>query len=1223
MVSWNPFAGYEDLERRRIIDRARIAAGIGAVEAESPSRNPFERFVDIGRDVARRVSDPFISSNPDDFRLLPLAHEEDLSDDPSIKDLALSPFASFLPPSFETGAPRPLQPAARAVRGLVSPGGIILSPLGGARASAASFAGSVAGGTAGSTFGPTGEMIGSLAGGVLPGARLAPRAAGILPGVPEEIVGGQAARTPKSVQEAIRAKELEDLAAQAPSQGTLGSPGQAIPGVDMPAPRTPRTIDVARRDAVIRDIEEGAPSPFAAYEPGSMPEEAFGRVPPGDFQDYVGDEYGAILPRRVSPPPTGSFDEFYGPQTGRADITPLGDIEGTLPGPGPILRSSLEEIYGPYAGTPPLGARPPARPPKPTFYDINAGSQQEFAPPYSGEGAPPRAAGQPPVPPTPAITAAAGAQPPTPPPVAPAASQLPSETARSLKQAAAMVAQDRPGAISKVVDYAPGVRKFRDWERPGRQLPENVLGAQVAENSAREELAQEFFSTRMPLLERMEQAFGEDASRGAKTNVRFLGSAKEAANDITGTVVDIADNPELYDLNPAQKQFLADFDARNTDYLRRVNKGYGTEIGEFAPKPGGAFLPHLEADDASLEALEAYYGSAARAAVAASGRSKERIFQTARERMAADPSFKPNTDVSDLLRRMDAHKSGAASGVVFRAGVGGLDAQPVGSATAHTYKPVNLGGGVIRWFPAKEAKQIEELRQPAAQSGFVRLLADLQATVLGGDLSPLTIQFGQKVLFHPGATATQLIRGKAAWSPDKLAGLVRDDPQGWKDFAFATGRSISEPVPGEFGVGFLSKIPKAGEKISDLNTRLYNFVLSAAKNDFVDDVRQLERSGLSHEDAIAVAGDFSQRMIPAMNTTRYGLSRAQGQARRAPFTSISFIRKSGELLMDATRGYAKIAAGGGKVLKLTPKEDLAVRRVTKAAAFVGTVSVASAVLEAERTGQDPLDAAWDALTPTSPRFLSIVIMGKRLPLGGPLRALFKASYPQRVKGSPVPIPFGGIVPYAEYRVTPALGTAYHVARNRDVQQRPIYKAKDSTVVKALRIGEYAIERFSPVTPATVIRDVRTGELGPETAGAVTGQFFGQNLAPARTVGDLRREWEKDFAPYEKLPTNPREAKDKKVLTRSEYRKRNPEVDAKLFLANKLESLETIKARTIALDLMRELRISMEDVKAFEVQKYESDERRLLRRYFERQLGQKAMRGSENAAPARIPVGATR
>jgi len=164
--------------------RARLLAGIGAVEAGAPARNPFERFMDRGLDIARTISDPFISKDPDDFRFLPLAHPDDVPDKFGLKEFLSSPFTPFAPPGFAEAFPEPLQPTGRVLRSLTSPGSIALLPFGGVGRSAYSVAGSAAGAQGLAPFGETAEGIGAMLGGFAqPGAlaRGAPRKLGVLP----------------------------------------------------------------------------------------------------------------------------------------------------------------------------------------------------------------------------------------------------------------------------------------------------------------------------------------------------------------------------------------------------------------------------------------------------------------------------------------------------------------------------------------------------------------------------------------------------------------------------------------------------------------------------------------------------------------------------------------------------------------------------------------------------------------------------------------------------------------------------------------------------------------------------------------------------------------------------------------------------------------------------------------------------------------------------------
>lgn len=208
MVS--PFADYEDPKRarwRRALGIApdappeRVDALLSELEARGLGEPPDGQREAVEERLGLRPSNPFeryVTHPLARFgraakNIMPDADPADVADMQApggFPDAVQAPFLSFLPRSFETGAPEPLQPAARVVRGVVSPGGIGTLGIGGARAGLASVGGSVAGATAGAPFGPVGETVGSMVGGVLPGARVAPGAMGVTRGVP---VGGQVA----------------------------------------------------------------------------------------------------------------------------------------------------------------------------------------------------------------------------------------------------------------------------------------------------------------------------------------------------------------------------------------------------------------------------------------------------------------------------------------------------------------------------------------------------------------------------------------------------------------------------------------------------------------------------------------------------------------------------------------------------------------------------------------------------------------------------------------------------------------------------------------------------------------------------------------------------------------------------------------------------------------------------------------------------------------------
>jgi len=70
-------------------------------------------------------------------------------------------------------------------------------------------------------------------------------------------------------------------------------------------------------------------------------------------------------------------------------------------------------------------------------------------------------------------------------------------------------------------------------------------------------------------------------------------------------------------------------------------------------------------------------------------------------------------------------------------------------------------------------------------------------------------------------------------------------------------------------------------------------------------------------------------------------------------------------------------------------------------------------------------------------------------------------------------------------------------------------------------------------------------------------------------GGLNRDYEKAKDAYYKIPTDPDVRKERGLPTRTEFRRRNPELDAQLFVAGQFSTLQSPKAKRIAKELIVE------------------------------------------------------
>ncbi|MFA4917422.1 MAG: hypothetical protein WC560_12240, partial [Syntrophales bacterium] len=243
-----------------------------------------------------------------------------------------------------------------------------------------------------------------------------------------------------------------------------------------------------------------------------------------------------------------------------------------------------------------------------------------------------------------------------------------------IEQAREQVLQDRPGAISNLLQRIPGIKQARQFERPALKMAgdkEYILTAGVAENQAGVDVLTDAVSTRFNLFKDIERGFGKKALQGGRVNVKFVGTPEEAANPLTNTLKDIADNPELYELTPEMKQTLKTINDRNNQILKKVVDDYGAKINKYPTKPDGAYLPNVDASENMIIEIERELRPVAR------GESKPRFYPSARARMAEDESFVPEFNVQKLIDGLDNFKAGSARGMTFREVIGGKTKQEV------------------------------------------------------------------------------------------------------------------------------------------------------------------------------------------------------------------------------------------------------------------------------------------------------------------------------------------------------------------------------------------------------------------------------------------------------------------------------------------------------------------------------------------------------------------
>jgi len=494
--------------------------------------------------------------------------------------------------------------------------------------------------------------------------------------------------------------------------------------------------------------------------------------------------------------------------------------------------------------------------------------------------------------------------------------------------------------------------------------------------------------------------------------------------------------------------------------------------------------------------------------------------------------------------------------------------------------------GIFRYFPVKEAQSLRQLLE-VSRNPLLSLAWEIRNFDFNLDLSPMTgIHLPLGFLSDPVGTTRQLVKGisgavqRREWlrglTQAGLADNIAKDPVSWGEFAAVTGRPIGATAT-EFAGGMLRRIPG----YSKANDAMFTAVTYRSKAMFDDLARSLEKTGVPHNEAIVAASEVTHSAIPLIDHALLGQSQARAKLLQSVTISPSFLLRPPALLAEAAKALVK----AGLKQPLTAKEKLSLRVVLTMGATIETISVSTAVINAQREGRDVAEAAIDALFDMAIHLPG----GRKIPLGGPYRSLINALKPRWVnKTMDYMIPFAGVPRWAIGKLTPLLRTQYDLIRDKDFFNRKIMTGEFP--VNILQAAAYQIEGAVPLTISAWIEGWRTGASLEETALESGTQLLGTSIYDRPGPWGLRTEWRDELRDYWAIPSTAIEQKAKGFpWSRTTYRKMHPEVDAKLFITGQVGSLQTDFAVREVFKLMQENNVQPDKIYAIRERKEKQSE----------------------------------
>ena len=660
---------------------------------------------------------------------------------------------------------------------------------------------------------------------------------------------------------------------------------------------------------------------------------------------------------------------------------------------------------------------------------------------------------------------------------------VPEAIAHALQQSRNAIREDGQVA-EQLLDMLPGGSAVHNVFNPSGKLTLAVRQAYWAAGSVMNTLRMRLMPSRLTYQEQMLQRFGglDDAP-----NVRYIGSetgtrpltvldpatgkgrvmqVPDAEHPLRGKLVDIAENPTMYDLMPDDRALLAQVDTRNTEALSVARTQYGVQAGEY-PVTGVMHLPII--DKKGLPGIEIKQESDALIA----GRFSPRRFETITERMA-DPvaglGFEPVTDMRYLLEALDESKINAAGGSAMRWGIGGQVENTGG------LRYIEQWGVYVTDETAASFQHLTGGQPGAAEDALTNVLNSWRQLRLSADSSPLTIQGALSAAADPVGTARALVsafaRGDLAdmLSSRSLADDWARDPDSWIRFASNVGIQTRLGTPEEFRAGVTEKLPLIGGKIKGMNDSLFNLNVRAMKRMYDQQIALLVREGTGLDVAEAAAADTVTRIIPFMAARKLGLNAARQRWENALPTSASFIRQTLAFTTEAATGYIKLGALAvdkvtpgtiGQWARLSARERLAVQVFTQMQGTMLGLSVASSIATADERHLTVAEAAQRAVDPRGGDFMRLWFSNTfSVPLGGPHRGLARAvartlspSTWDSATG-----PAGGLIDYAEGRLSPGLSVLGDVAANADFLGQRIFNGNFAENIASglLYLGEQVL-----------------------------------------------------------------------------------------------------------------------------------------------------------------------
>ena len=347
--------------------------------------------------------------------------------------------------------------------------------------------------------------------------------------------------------------------------------------------------------------------------------------------------------------------------------------------------------------------------------------------------------------------------------------------------------------------------------------------------------------------------------------------------------------------------------------------------------------------------------------------------------------------------------------------------------------------------------QIERLHQNSFQ-GVFRVADEFRANVLVMDASVATIQ-GAVAFFASPVTVTRSLPDaiKHLRDLDSYNNWIKQKQEsGVIDRWHSAGGGTLHQQEAEFRPQGIERIPLLGKGVREVNDALWRAVNTFSLEMFEQDSAWLRKQFPDAPQSVldSASRSVANQLVPRISPGQTGRSQRRAAQERLVMVSPSFAMQPFNAVFGSARGAAALAeqalaklalhrgADSEAWIKLRPRDQLALRRVSTLAAGTMALSVASAVLSAEANKQSVEDAIAEVMNPQSGRFMSIVLGNEgSIPLGSAYRSVFRLF--AAVERDGWQWPERGLSGFLRSKLAPAVRVGFDQVRGEDYFGRPI------------------------------------------------------------------------------------------------------------------------------------------------------------------------------------------